>query len=199
MSRINLSQQPNKANEFNKNEYVILVDGNNKEIGIQEKIKAHELAQCHRAFSVFIYRTNPQTQQIEILLQQREQNKYHCGGLWTNTCCGHPRPGEEVVAAGQRRLFEEMGMIHHHLKLIGQFHYIAKFSNGLTENEMDHVLIGQFNQSQNQEIKLNPLEASNARWATLEDLDTELKNNPEKFTPWLPQALESFSTYLKNL
>lgn len=199
MSRTNLSQQPNKANQSNNNEYVILVDENNKEIGIQEKIKAHKLAQCHRAFSVFIYRMNPQTQQIEFLLQQREQHKYHCGGLWTNTCCGHPRPGEEVVAAGQRRLFEEMGIVHHHLRLIGQFHYIAKFSNGLTENEMDHVLIGEFNQSENKTIQLNPIEASDARWVTSENLNSQLANNPEKFTPWLAQALASFATYMKNL
>ena len=177
-------------------EYVILVDNNNQEIGTQEKIKAHQLAQCHRAFSIFIYRTNLKTNQLEILLQQREQNKYHCAGLWTNTCCGHPRPGEEVVAAGQRRLFEEMGIKHNKLNLINTFHYIAELDNGLTENEIDHVLIGEFNKAENSEIKLNPIEASDARWVTPNNLNQEIKANPELFTPWLNQALEGFSSYL---
>ena len=182
-----------------QNEYVILVDKNNKEIGTQEKIKAHELAQCHRAFSVFIYRLNSDTQEIEVLLQQREQNKYHCGGLWTNTCCGHPRPGEETVQAGQRRLFEEMGIEHNKLELISQFHYVAEFSNGLTENEMDHVLIGKFAQSQNQSIHLNPVEASDARWITFDALETELDKSPEDFTPWLAQALQQVKSHLLSL
>lgn len=193
---LNSTQEQNKNNPPIE-EYVILVDENNNEIGTQEKIKAHELAQLHRAFSVFIYRTHPETQKIEILLQHREQNKYHCGGLWTNTCCGHPRPGEEIVEAGQRRLFEEMGIRHNKLKLIGQFHYIAEFTNGLTENEMDHVLIGEFNQSENKAIELNPIEASDAQWVTPENLNIELKNNPEKFTPWLAQALEHFNTHIQ--
>ena len=79
-------------------EHVILVDENDNPLGQQEKLKAHELAQCHRAFSVFIYRKNAQNE-IEILLQQRHLGKYHCGGLWTNTCCGHPRPGETTLNA----------------------------------------------------------------------------------------------------
>ena len=104
-------------------EQVILVDENDNAIGSQEKIKAHELAQRHRAFSVFIYRkTNNET---EILLQKRNAEKYHCGGLWTNSTCGHPRPNEETVTAGQRRLFEEMG-IKATLEEIGVFEYIAK-------------------------------------------------------------------------
>ena len=169
-------------------EYVILVDENDAPIGQQEKLKAHEQAQCHRAFSVFIYRMNAQNE-IEILLQQRHLEKYHCGGLWTNTCCGHPRPGEATLDAASRRLFEEMG-IHSQLKEVGAFHYIAPFDNGLTENEIDHVFMGKM---ENEQIIPHPTEIHDYRWITLNNLKTELSENPQLFTPWLQQALNIVS------
>lgn len=165
-------------------EHVILVDKNDNPIGQQEKQKAHELAQCHRAFSVFIYRLNAQNE-IETLLQQRHFDKYHCGGLWTNTCCGHPRPGEVTIDAATRRLYEEMG-IQSELKEVGVFHYIASFDNGLTENEVDHVFIGEMSE---ETIQPHPLEIHQYRWITLQDLEYELQKNAAQFTPWLLQAL----------
>ena len=174
-------------------EHVILVDENDNPLGQQEKLKAHELAQCHRAFSVFIYRMNAQNE-IEILLQQRHLEKYHCGGLWTNTCCGHPRPGETTLNAAARRLFEEMG-IQSELKEVGVFHYIAPFENGLTENEVDHVLIGTM---EDKKFSPHPEEIHAHRWITLDCLNTELQANPEQFTPWLQQALNIVSFARSN-
>lgn len=171
-------------------EHVILVDEQDTPLGQQEKLKAHELAQCHRAFSVFIYRMNAQ-HEIEILLQQRHLEKYHCGGLWTNTCCGHPRPGETTRGAATRRLFEEMG-IQSELKEVGVFHYIAVFDNGLTENEVDHVFIGRM---KGDKIHPHPEEINEYRWITLERLEIELRNTPKQFTPWLQQALSIASQH----
>lgn len=165
-------------------EHVILVDENDQPIGEQEKLKAHELAQCHRAFSVFIYRLNTENE-LEILLQQRHLEKYHCGGLWTNTCCGHPRPSETTLEAATRRLFEEMG-IKSDLKEVGVFHYIAPFDNGLTENEIDHVFIGMM---KSEIINPHPEEIHAYRWITIQNLNKVIQETPDQFTPWLPQAL----------
>lgn len=168
---------------MSKTEYVILVDENDQAIGQEEKIAAHEKALRHRAFSVFICREHQG--QIEVLLQKRADEKYHCGGLWTNTCCGHPRPEESIIEAGQRRLQEEMG-ISAKLKEVGVFQYIAPFDNGLTENEIDHVLTGELS---NSTITLNPEEASDYRWITTTELQNEIAKKPTRFTPWLGKAL----------
>ncbi len=169
-------------------EYVILVDETDKEIGYAEKLEAHAKNQLHRAFSVFIFRQNSQW---ELLLQQRGLNKYHSPGLWTNTCCSHPRAGEDIIAAGERRLQEEVG-IKAELKSLGWFHYNAHFPNGLSEHEIDHVLIG--NVPNDILIQPNPDEIHDYRWITLEQLTHELANSPQQFTPWLKQALEIVKT-----
>ncbi len=169
-------------------EHVILVDENDKEIGIAEKIQAHRENLCHRAFSVFIFRDQNEP---ELLLQQRAKGKYHSAGLWTNTCCSHPRPGEEIIAAGERRLREEMG-IDANLTALGWFHYIAHFDNGLTENEIDYVLIGKTDLDT---IVLNPAEAEAYRWITLTDLTNEMAQYPARFTPWLAKALAIIKKY----
>ena len=163
-------------------ELVILVDEQDNPTGIAEKLAAHRENLCHRAFSVFIYRYAPD---LQILLQQRAANKYHSSGLWTNTCCSHPRPGEEIISAGERRLKEEMG-IQAELRSLGYFHYIAPFANGLTENEVDHVLIGVTNESP---ITPNPAEVQNHRWVNLTTLKQEMTRTPDNFTPWLAKAL----------
>ncbi|MHB1946667.1 MAG: isopentenyl-diphosphate Delta-isomerase [Gammaproteobacteria bacterium] len=164
-------------------EQVILVDEYDNPIGTAEKLKAHQENLCHRAFSVFIFKKGPK---LAILLQQRARHKYHSPLLWTNTCCSHPRPGEEIIQAGQRRLKEEMGL-EANLRSLGHFHYIAHFNNGLTENEVDHVLVGEYN---GQEIAINPDEVEDYRWVTLPELKVELKTQPERFTPWLEKALQ---------
>lgn len=161
-------------------EQVILVDENDNPIGTAEKLQAHREGLCHRAFSVFIFNNG------HLLLQQRAKDKYHSPGLWTNTCCSHPRPGEEIISAGQRRLQEEMGL-HVDLKNLGHFHYIAHFNNGLTENEIDHVLVGHINQ---QIITPNDKEVAAYRWITIAELRKELAKTPDQFTPWLKLALE---------
>ena len=120
-------------------EHVILVDENDIVIGVMEKMEAHEKALLHRAFSIFIFNNKG-----EMLLQQRSLRKYHSGGLWTNTCCSHPRSNEDILQAAHRRLQEEMGF-NTELTKAFTFIYKAEFSNGLTEHEFDHVFIGTYN------------------------------------------------------
>jgi isopentenyl-diphosphate delta-isomerase type 1 len=170
-------------------EHVILVDENDNPVGTAEKLEAHRKNLRHRAFSVFIYRKSPQP---ELLLQQRASGKYHSPNLWTNTCCSHPRPNEDIILAGQRRLEEEMG-IKAPLEAIGRFHYIAHFNNGLVENEVDHVLIGVDNR---EAFHPNPEEVQNYRWITIPDLEQEMRTNPEQFTPWLNQVINMVKHHL---
>jgi isopentenyl-diphosphate delta-isomerase len=170
-------------------EYVILVDENDQEVGIAEKLYAHQNNLLHRAFSVFIFRETPQ---VELLLQQRALTKYHSPGLWTNTCCSHPRPGEDIVQAGKRRLQEEFGFTTD-LQNHGWFHYNAHFSNGLAENEIDYVLVGIVPEKVN--ILPNAEEIHTYRWITLANLQTELTQCPEHFTPWLNKGLLKISGF----
>lgn len=164
-------------------EHVILVDANDNPIGTAEKIHAHRQSLCHRAFSVFIARQRPH---LEFLLQQRAAGKYHSPHLWTNTCCSHPRPHEDIITAAQRRLKEEMNLTTS-LKVIGKFHYIAHFNNGLTENEIDYVLIGTIEE---EIIQPNPAEVAAYRWISLARLKKELMEQSAQFTPWLRQVVE---------
>ncbi|MBN1684050.1 MAG: isopentenyl-diphosphate Delta-isomerase [Gammaproteobacteria bacterium] len=165
-------------------EKLILVDKKDQEIGEAEKLEAHQKGQLHRAFSIFIFRE--EQGQKQLLLQKRYHGKYHSGGLWTNTCCGHPRPRENILDAAERRLQEEMGF-RADLKGIGRFHYIEKLDNGLTENEIDHIFIGDF---KGQKIQLNPWEAEAFRWMNLVDLKRDLSKHPENYTLWLPKAVK---------
>jgi len=157
-----------------KEEQVILVDRKDKQIGLMPKMEAHEKALLHRAFSVFVF-----NEQEELLLQQRAKEKYHSPELWTNTCCSHQRDGESSIEAGKRRLKEEMGF-DCKLEEIFSFIYKAPFDNGLTEHELDHVLIGYY--SKNPEI--NPEEVADFKWMRLEDVKTDMENHPEKYTEW---------------
>ncbi len=164
-------------------EYVILVDEHDNEIGTTEKMAAHEQNLLHRAFSVFIFRDTPER---ELLLQQRALGKYHSPGLWTNSCCSHPRPGEGVIEAAERRLQEELNFTTP-LTDVGNFIYNAHFSNGLSEHELDHVLIGEV--TADWVVSPNSDEVQALRWVSVADLKAELASNPEKFTPWLKEAL----------
>ncbi|HLB43169.1 MAG TPA: isopentenyl-diphosphate Delta-isomerase [Gammaproteobacteria bacterium] len=165
-------------------EYVILVNEHNQEIGHAEKISVHKSNLLHRAFSVFIFRKCPQ---VELMLQQRALDKYHSAGLWTNTCCSHPRPGEDIIQAAMRRLQEELGIVTT-LKHLGWFHYNAHFPNKLSENEIDHVLLGEV--SPNITIKPNPAEIHAYRWISIAELQKEITSHPEQFTSWLQQSLD---------
>jgi len=164
-------------------EYVVLVDENDNETGLEEKIAAHKKNLLHRAFSVFLFARDAKG---ELLLQQRALTKYHSPGLWTNTCCSHPQSGEDIISAGKRRLLEELN-IEADLQSLGWFHYNAHFDNGLSENEIDHVLIGEVNK---EDIPApNPNEVHALRWVNINELKKELASEPERFTPWLSEAL----------
>jgi isopentenyl-diphosphate delta-isomerase type 1 len=169
-------------------EHVILVDENDKEIGTAEKMQAHKESLRHRAFSVFVFRDG---ENRELLLQQRANEKYHSPALWTNTCCSHPRPGEDILAAGRRRLQEEMGFSVA-LESLGWFHYTAHFNNGLTENEIDYVLVGTLH---NETIAPDKNEVQAYRWITIPDLKKEIAADPDCFTPWLALALEMINKH----
>lgn len=162
------------------NNQVILVDTQDRETGVMEKLEAHQKALLHRAFSVFIFNTHGQ-----LLLQQRHADKYHCGGLWTNTCCSHPQPGEATQTAAERRLKEELGFTTP-LTDKGHFIYRAEFDNGLTEHELDHVFIGN---SDRTTFSFDPQEIATVKWVNVSELQRELAQHPQNYTPWLQQAL----------
>ena len=162
------------------NEYVILVDENDNDIGVMEKLQAHQEGLLHRAFSVFIFNDKQ-----ELLLQQRAISKYHSGGLWTNTCCSHPRPNETIKDAANRRLFEEMGMSCD-LQIKTNFIYKTPFENGLTEHELDYVLIGNTNQNP----QINKDEVESFKWLSIDDIKKEIISNPNNYTSWFKIALE---------
>jgi isopentenyl-diphosphate delta-isomerase len=161
-------------------EHVILVDENDNEIGVEEKLSAHLSGKMHRAVSVFIF-----NKKDELLLQQRAFSKYHCGGMWSNTCCGHPRPGESPLEAAERRLLEEMG-IRCQLKKIFNFTYKADVGKGLTEHEFDHVFMGEYDGP----ITPNPEEANDWKWAGMETLQKDLETHPQAYTVWFKLILE---------
>lgn len=155
-------------------EQVILVNEADEEIGFMEKMEAHEKALLHRAFSVFVFNSSG-----EMLLQQRASEKYHSANLWTNTCCSHPRPGETVAAAADRRLVEEMGF-HAPLQKAFDFVYKAPFDNGLTEYEFDHVFIG----THEGIIEPNPLEVQAHAFRSFDAIESLIQSDPEQFTTW---------------
>lgn len=170
-------------------EQVILVDDRDRPIGVAEKMQAHREGLLHRAFSVFV--TNAKG---ELLLQKRAQSKYHSGGLWTNTCCSHPRPEETTAAAAKRRLQEEMGFSCD-LREIFSFTYAAKLDNELYEHEFDHVLIGEFDG----EPTLNPQEAEAWRWISIDDLKSDIGAHPDRYTYWLKVCFAKFCDRLQHI
>jgi len=156
-------------------ERVILVDQDDQEMGTMEKQEAHVSGLLHRAFSIFIFNSKG-----ELLLQQRALDKYHSPGLWTNTCCSHPRPGEDTLAAANRRLEEEMGM-QSELQFGFNFTYKANFGNQLTEHEFDHVFFGQSDVLP----RVNPVEVAAFNYLSLDELQQDLTKNPDHYSAWL--------------
>ncbi|NHM02986.1 isopentenyl-diphosphate Delta-isomerase [Flavobacterium difficile] len=163
-------------------EKVILVDRNDNPIGLMNKLEAHEKAVLHRAFSVFILNDKK-----ELMLQQRAHHKYHSPLLWTNTCCSHQRENETNIQAGTRRLREEMGF-ETELKEMFHFIYKAPFDNGLTEHELDHVMIGYYNDVP----KINPEEVESWKWMKIEDVKNDMIVNPDMYTVWFKIIFEEF-------
>jgi isopentenyl-diphosphate delta-isomerase len=167
---------------------VVLVDENDKKLGLMPKMEAHEKAVLHRAFSVFIFNKNG-----DLMLQQRAAHKYHSPLLWTNTCCSHQRDGEANLEAGKRRLFEEMGF-NADLKEVFSFVYKAPFDNGLTEHELDHVMVGYFDNKPN----INKDEVEAYKWMALEDVKTDIEKNPHIYTAWFKIIFNESYQKLKN-
>lgn len=170
-------------------EQVVLVNENDIETGLIGKMEAHEKALLHRAFSVFVFNSKN-----ELMLQQRALTKYHTPGLWTNTCCSHPRPGEKVSDAADRRLQEEMGFSCG-LKKVFDFVYRAPFENGLTEHEFDHVFLGNYEGKP----EINPIEVHAWKWIGLEELKKEINANPSAFTVWFKIAFPRVYDYVKKV
>ncbi|GAA4319097.1 isopentenyl-diphosphate Delta-isomerase [Pontixanthobacter gangjinensis] len=168
-------------------EKVILVNEKDEQIGLMEKIEAHEKALLHRAFSVFVF-----NDKNELMIQQRAFGKYHSPGLWTNTCCSHQREGESNIEAGKRRLQEEMGFSTE-LKDTISFIYKAPFDNGLTEHEFDHILVGNFEG----EPDLNPDEVAAWKWVSLEDLKVDMKKNPHIYTEWFKIIFDKYYSHIQ--
>ncbi len=167
-----------------REEYVILVDENDHQVGEMEKMQAHIEGKMHRAFSVFLFNKNK-----EILLQRRALSKYHSGGLYTNACCSHPRMGEGVEAAAHRRLVEELG-IDCDVREVYQFTYHAELDHNMIEHEYDHVLIGEFNGS---DIPFNPEEVDQVIWVSYGQLISDMKKHPEKYTQWFRIIMDNVS------
>jgi isopentenyl-diphosphate delta-isomerase len=162
-------------------EEVILVNERDEQLGVAEKLATHSSGVLHRAFSIFIFSSAG-----KLLLQRRTTTKYHSKGLWSNTCCGHPRPGETTEAASLRRLYEEMGF-HCAIKEVFSFTYYSPLDNGLFEHEYDHVFVGQFDGTPNPSLD----EVEDWKWIDLPALKIEMERRPEDFTYWFKLSLEA--------
>lgn len=164
-------------------EELILVDSEDREIGRAEKVSVHlGSGHLHRAFSIFIF-----DDQERLLVQQRAQDKMLWPGFWSNSCCSHPRPGEDVVSAAQRRLQEELGFSCQ-LKHLGSFIYSAQFDDIGAENELCHVLMGRYNG----EVKPDSAEIQDIQWLTLDEIKKMVAKDSSKWTPWFLMELEKF-------
>ncbi|MCK6617482.1 MAG: isopentenyl-diphosphate Delta-isomerase [Cyclobacteriaceae bacterium] len=155
-------------------EYVILVDEHDNEVGIMEKMEAHQQGLLHRAFSVLVFNSKG-----EMLIQKRADSKYHSAGLWTNTCCSHPRPGERIEEAAKRRLQEEMGILANPEKAYS-FIYKTQLDGGLTEHELDHVLFAHSDSIP----EVNQNEVQDWQFIRLAELKEKIEQQPQSFTHW---------------
>ena len=166
-----------------RDEMLVLVDGLDREVGAATKLQAHVEGLLHRAFSVVLVRDGADGP--ELLLARRALSKYHSGGLWANSCCSHPRVGEEVVEAAYRRVRDELGCEAVGLRDVCAFVYRAEFDNGLVEHELDHVVVGRFSG----ELAPDPGEVGEVRWIGFDALAAELANEPHAFAAWAPMVL----------
>jgi isopentenyl-diphosphate delta-isomerase len=173
---------------FMEEEKVILVNELDEQIGLMSKLEAHEKGVLHRAFSVFVL-----NDKNEIMLQQRAHHKYHSPLLWTNTCCSHQREGETNTQAGTRRLYEEMGFSTE-IKALFHFIYKAPFDNGLTEHELDHVMIGYYNENP----VINPEEVEDWKWMRIEAVKTDMEVHPHHYTVWFRIIFDEFYHFLED-
>lgn len=174
---------------MNMVEKVVLVTEQDLEIGVADKRLAHSEGRLHRAFSVLTFNSKN-----ELLRQRRARDKYHSGGLWSNTCCGHPRPDEPLESAAHRRLYEEMGF-DCSLRKVLSFLYKAEFGNGVIEYEFDHVFVGEFNGIP----RSNSIEVMAWDWMNLQQVRKALKTSPDQHTVWLPMILDRLTNYQQKV
>lgn len=167
-------------------EYIIEVDKDDKEIGRIEKMEAHYKGVLHRAFSIFIFNSNNQ-----LLLQKRNKTKYHSAGLWTNSCCSHPRYGESLEDAAKRRLKEEMGFTCE-VKEIFSFVYQVSFENNLNENEYDHVFVGKYDG----EVIPNKSEVEDFKWCDISEVKSDIMRNPHLYTFWFKIVVDKVIEFM---
>lgn len=168
-------------------EEVILVNEQDEPVGTMEKLAAHQKPHLHRAFSVFLFNNKN-----KMLLQQRAFSKYHSGGLWTNTCCSHPRPAEDSFDAAHRRLREEMGIETVNISKAFEFVYDATFDNGLYEHEYDHVFTGIYDGS----IVPNPAEVAAYCFKSIDEIKNDIQLKPQLYTAWFKIAIPKLEAYL---
>lgn len=171
---------------------VILVDEKDNQVGVEEKLAAHQKGKLHRAFSVFLFNSKG-----ELLLQQRAKEKYHSGGIWSNTCCSHPKLGKNLmIEEVKERTKEEMGIKEREIKDLKEvFSLIYKVNLGdLTEYEFDHVFIGKFDGAP----KPNPKEVEDWKWIKPEELKKDIKENPQKYAEWFRIILNKLLKVKKN-
>ena len=166
------------AHDAARDDLLILVDGLDRQIGTATKERAHFDGLLHRAFSVVL--TRKTAAGTEILLSRRAEGKYHSAGLWANSCCSHPRDGEQTIDAAYRRVTEELGLQAEGLTEVDAFVYRAEFETGLAEFEYDHVLLGTCSGT----LAPDSTEVDMTRWVAAEDLATELARHPEHFCAW---------------
>lgn len=168
---------------------VLLVDDGDHPAGEMDKLEAHQQGALHRAFSVLLFDRKGQ-----LLLQQRATDKYHSGGLWTNTCCSHPDPGESVEEGASRRLREEMGL-EAPLKKLFTTRYYLELGDGMIENEFDHVFIA----TSDEEPQVNSEEVMDQRFASKEEIEDELQASPETFTEWFKVIWQEYTELERHL
>jgi len=167
---------------------VILVNEKDEVTGIAGKMEAHQTGLLHRAFSIFVFNSKG-----EMLLQQRAINKYHSGGLWTNACCSHPNPGDQIQEAAQKRLKEEMGFVIPIAKSF-EFVYKANFENGLTEYEFDHVFVGEYDGP----VNYNKEEVMDFCYKTMRDIRDSLQTRPQNYTAWFHLAFPGIENWWRG-
>jgi len=167
---------------------VILVNEQDEQIGLMPKLEAHEKGLLHRAFSVFLFNT-----QGQLLLQQRAFGKYHSEGLWSNTCCSHPMPEEEIHSAAHRRLMEEMGL-KTDLRFLYSFLYKAALDKGLTEHEIDHIFVGTTDELPD----INTDEVAAWKYISIDELLTDIELQPELYTVWFKMEVKNVLDKIKQ-
>ncbi|HYC41303.1 MAG TPA: isopentenyl-diphosphate Delta-isomerase [Chitinophagaceae bacterium] len=167
---------------------VILVDEEDRPVGVASKSEAHRDGLLHRAFSVFIF-----DREGKMLIHQRAADKYHSGGLWTNACCSHPRPGEETLDAARRRLVEELG-ISADLSFLFSFLYQSELGEGIWEHEFDHVFVGEYEGP----LEVNAGEVSDHRYESMENVRQGIEETPEKYSTWFRLAFPKVFDWWKQ-